>query len=143
VTQLIALLIGGFLTVGAAFHFYWAFGGQYGRRVAVPQRLDGTPLFVPSMAATLGVALGLTLIVAVLAAYALRLDLPRSALRIAMATLALIFLARGLSWHPYAGLFKHVRTTDFARNDTWLYSPGCVLSGFGFLLLAWEGRDPT
>jgi hypothetical protein len=141
VTQLIAVLIGAFLTAGAAFHFYWGFDGQYGRRVAVPQHPDGTPLFVPSAAATLGVALGLTLIVAALAAYALRLDLPlpRSALRIAMAALAVVFLARGLSWHPYAGLFKRVRTTDFARNDTWIYSPGCVLAGFGFLLLAWEG----
>jgi Protein of unknown function (DUF3995) len=141
VTQLIALLIGGFLSVGAAFHFYWGFGGQYGRRVAVPQRLDGTPLFAPSAAATLGVALGLTLIVALLAAYATRLDLPvpRNALRIAMAALAMLFLARGLSWHPYAGLFKRVRTTDFARNDTWLYSPGCLVAGLGFLLLAWEG----
>ena len=140
-TQLIALLIGGFLGVGAAFHFYWGFGGQYGRRVAVPQRLDGTPLFVPSAAATFAVALGLTLILVVLAVYAMRLDtgLPRSALRIAMAALALIFLARGLSWHPYAGLFKSVRATDFGRNDTWLYSPGCVLAGLGFLLLAWEG----
>jgi hypothetical protein len=141
VIQLIALPIGGFLTVGAAFHFYWAFGGQVGRRVAVPQRLDGTPLFAPSVAATLGVALGLTLIVALLAAYVLRLDLPvpRSTLRLAMAALALIFLARGFSWHPYFGLFKRVRTTDFARNDTWLYSPGCVLAGLGFVLLAWEG----
>jgi hypothetical protein len=141
VTGLIALLIGGFLSVGAAFHFHWAFGGQYGRRVAVPQRLDGTPLFVPSAAATLGVALGLTLIVVLLAAYVLRLDLPvrRGTLRIAMTALALIFLARGFSWHPYAGLFKRVRATDFARNDTWLYSPGCIVAGLGFLLLAWEG----
>jgi hypothetical protein len=141
VTLSVAVLIGVYLSVGAAFHFYWGFGGQYGRRVAVPQRLDGTPLFEPSAAATLGVAFGLALIVAVLAAYALRLDapVPRSALRIAMIALALIFLARGLSWHPYIGLFKRVRKTDFGRNDTWLYSPGCVLAGLGFLLLAWEG----
>ena len=140
-TQLIALLIGGFLSVGAAFHFYWGFGGQYGRRVAVPQRLDGTPLFVPSAAATFAVALGLTLILFALAIYAMRLDVgvPRSALRIAMAGLALIFLARGLSWHPYVGLFKRVRATDFGRNDTWLYSPGCIVTGLGFLLLAWNG----
>jgi uncharacterized protein DUF3995 len=141
VTQLIAVLIGGFLGVGAAFHFYWGFGGQYGRRVAVPQRLDGTPLFVPSVAATFAVAFALTFILLVTAVYAMRMDLavPRDLLRIGMLGLALIFLARGLSWHPYVGLFKRVRATDFGRNDTRFYSPGCVIAGFGFLLLAWEG----
>ena len=139
-SQLIALLIGGFLSVGAAFHFYWGFGGRYGHRVAVPQHPDGTPLFVPSAAATFAVAFGLTFIVLVTAVYAMRMDLvPRGLLRIGMAVLALIFLARGLSWHPYVGLFKRVRATDFGRNDTWFYSPGCVLAGLGFLLLAWEG----
>jgi len=141
VTEWIALPIAAFLAAGAAFHFYWGFGGQYGRRVAVPQRVDGTPLFVPTKAATLAVALLLTLMLLALAAYAMRLDLPlpRSALRIVMLVLAVIFLARGLSWLPYAGIFKTVRTTDFARSDTLFYSPGCVLSGLGFLLLAWEG----
>jgi hypothetical protein len=141
VTQLIALSIGGFLAVGAAFHFYWAFGGRYGHRVAVPQHPDGTPLFVPSVAATFAVAFGLTLIVLVVAVYAMRVDLavPRGLLRIGMVVLALIFLARGLSWHPYVGLFKRVRSTDFGRNDTWFYSPGCIVAGLGFLLLAWEG----
>ena len=39
----------------------------------------------------------------------------------------------------YVGLFKTVRTTDFARSDTLFYSPGCVVTGLGFLLLAWQG----
>ena len=140
-TQLIALLIFAFLAVGAAFHFYWGFGGRYGHRVAVPQRPDGTPLFVPSVAATFAVAFGLTFVLLVVAVYAMRADLavPRGLLRIGMVVLSLIFLARGLSWHPYVGLFKSVRATDFGRNDSWFYSPGCVIAGLGFLLLAWDG----
>jgi hypothetical protein len=141
VTELIALLMGAFLTAGAVFHFYWGFGGRYGWRVAVPQRTDGTPLFVPTKVTMLAVALLLTLMLAALAAYAMRLELPlrRSSLRIGMVILGPLFLARGLSWHPYIGLFKSVRTTAFARNDTLFYSPGSVVTGLGFLLLAWEG----
>jgi hypothetical protein len=141
VTELIALLMGAFLATAAAFHFYWAFGGQYGRHVAVPQREDGTPLFVPTTAATLAVAAVLTLILVVLAVYEMRLNLllPRGLLRLGMGLLAVTFLIRGLSWHPYIGLFKTVRTTDFARHDTLFYSPGCVAAGLGFLLLAWQG----
>jgi uncharacterized membrane protein YgdD (TMEM256/DUF423 family) len=141
VTELVALLIGAFLAAGAVFHFYWGFGGQYGRHVAVPRREDGTPLFVPTTAATLAVAVALALILVALAVYELRLNLfvPRGLLRLGMVFLAAAFLIRGLSWHPYVGLFKTVRTTDFARNDTFFYSPGCVATGLGFLLLAWEG----
>jgi hypothetical protein len=138
---LIALLMGAFLAAAAAFHFYWGLGGQYGRQVAVPQREDGTSLFVPTTTATLAVALVLTLMLVALAVYEMRLDLflPRSWLRLGMGFLAVIFLIRGLSWHPYIGHFKTVRTSDFARNDTFFYSPGCIVTGLGFLLLAWEG----
>ena len=140
-TQLVAWPMAAFLAVAIAFHFYWAIGGQYGRNVAVPTREDGTPLFVPTAAATLAVAAALAIMLVALVTYTMRLDLPlpRSLLRSGMGLLAVIFLARGLSWHPYVGLFKTVRTTDFARNDTWFYSPGCVATGLGFLLLAWKG----
>jgi multisubunit Na+/H+ antiporter MnhC subunit len=75
VTELVALLLVAFLTTGAVFHFYWGFGGQYGRQVAVPRREDGTPLFVPTAAATLAVAVVLALILVTLAVYELRLNL--------------------------------------------------------------------
>jgi Protein of unknown function (DUF3995) len=105
---LIALLMGGFLAAAAAFHFYWGFGGQYGRHVAVPQREDGTSLFVPTTTATLAVALALALMLVALAVYEMRLDLflPRSLMRLGMSFLAVIFLIRGLSWHRYVGLFR-------------------------------------
>ena len=138
-TAIVAALIILFLGIGAAFHFYWGFGGRIGWDVAAPQRTDGTRIMDPSPAATFAVAIALALIVALLAASMLNVPMPRIALRAAFVVLGAVFLARGLSWHPYFGLFKRVRTTAFARNDTWFYSPGCVLTGFGFLYLAWRG----
>ena len=67
-TTLIVLPMVAFIAAGAAFHFYWGFGGRAGWRVAVPQRADGTPLFVPSRAATLAVAFGLALMLVALVA---------------------------------------------------------------------------
>ena len=137
----LALPIGAFIAAAAAFHVYWGLGGQIGWRVAVPQREDGTPLFMPSRLVTLLVAMILIAILGVLGAYVLHWDwpVPRAILRWVMAVLALVFLARGLSWHPYVGLLKRIRNTAFARNDTRFYSPGCVLTGLGFLALAWQG----
>src|SRR6202012_2474082 len=124
-----------------SFLFYGPVAGQYGRTVSVPQLEDGTPLFVPTAAATMTVAVVLAIILIALAIYVMRVNvfLPRDVLRAGMVLLALIFLARGLSWHPYIGLFKRIRTTPFARNDTRFYSPGCIASGLGFLFLAWQG----
>lgn len=136
---IVAAFIVLFLGLGAAFHFYWGFGGRIGWDVAVPTRTDGARIMDPSPAATFAVAIGLTLIVALLAAYLLNVPVPRVALSAAFVALGAVFLARGFSWHSYFGLFKRVRTTAFARNDTWFYSPGCVLTGLGFLYLAWAG----
>lgn len=140
-TQLIALPMAAFLATAIAFHFYWGIGGQYGRTVSVPQREDGTPLFKPTTAATLAVAAVLAIVLVALGIYVMRVNvlLPRRLLRAGMGLLAVIFLARGLSWLPYIGLLKTVRTTAFARNDTRFYSPGCIATGLGFLFLAWQG----
>jgi Protein of unknown function (DUF3995) len=137
VTSIVAAFIILFLGLGAAFHFYWGLGGRIGRDVAVPARTDGTRIMDPSPAATFAVAIVLALIVALLAAHLLSVPVPRVAMRAAFVMLGSAFLARGFSWHPYFGLFKRVRTTAFARNDTWIYSPGCVLTGLGLLYLAW------
>jgi hypothetical protein len=147
VTLGLAALMAAFLGTGAAFHFYWGFGGRAGLNVAVPHRAgdgargDGAPLFTPGPFATLGVAVALSLIVAALAVYVLGATflLPRGVWRIGMAAIGCVFLLRGFSWHPYFGLFKRVYGTAFARNDTWFYSPGCVATGAGFLWLAWVG----
>lgn len=144
---ILAALIVAFLGTGAAFHFYWGLGGRVGHRVSVPERVDaqsraeGTPLFTPSPAATLGVGFVLTLICAALTLYVagVTLGLPRVLWRIGMACVGLVFLLRGFSWHPYFGLLKRVHGTAFARSDTWFYSPGCVLVGAGFLWMSWAG----
>ena len=140
-------MIVAFLGLAAAFHFYWGFGGRIGHRVSVPERVDaqsraeGTPLFTPSPVATLGVGVVLTLICASLVLFVsgATLGVPRGLWRIGMACVGLVFLLRGFSWHPYFGLFKRVHGTAFARNDTWFYSPGCVLVGIGFLYFAGTG----
>ena len=140
-TALIALVIAAFLATAAGFHLYWGLGGRHGWSVAVPQRIGGEPLFVPGAAATLAVAAVLLVVLVSLAFYALPVEIPvpRFWLRLLMAGFGLVFLARGLIWHDYVGFFKKVRATGFGRNDTWFYSPACVLAGIGFLVLAWHG----
>jgi hypothetical protein len=109
----------------AGIHIFWAFLGQGTPTGGVPFRADGSPVFVPSRAATLAVA------VLLLAAALVLLErggwgpgvLPRAWRGAAAGALSTILLLRGIGDFRYVGLFKRVRNTAFARLDSRYYTP--------------------
>lgn len=137
--NIIALIAAGLsiavLIFAAGFHFYWAFGGQVGRSISVPERLDGLPLLAPSTTMTNAVGLGLLSVVGLVILSILHLQIAQSLLKTAMGLCIVAFLGRAISWHTYFGLFKSVRSTRFGRYDTWLYSPLCLVIGLSLLVL--------
>lgn len=108
-------------------HVFWAAGGQWGSRVAVPE-VSGRPAFVPSRGATLGVAAALLLAaLVVLGRVGLWfVPVPRWLFVWGTWGLAGIFLARAVGDFRRFGFFKRVRGTAFARWDTRLFSPLCL-----------------
>jgi len=126
------------LLLAAGFHFYWGLGGRVALDVALPQRDDDSPVI--EMASVGAIAVGLVLALVLWLALGLvgmvHPPLPRSWLRAGGVLCAVIFVARALSWSRYVGLFKRVRTTRFARYDTLLYSPLCLVLGLGFFYLS-------
>ena len=96
----------------AAMHVYWALRGGAGLAGAVPE-VAGKPLFRPGRLATLAVALALAGLVALLPA--------------GCALAALGFLARAVGDFRHVGLFKRASASRFARLDTWVFSPLCLL----------------
>ena len=134
---LIALLICAFLAAGAAFHFYWAFGGRITLLAVVPE-VRGRPAFTPSALATFAVALALFACAALIAATAgvLPVPLSPSVLSWLSFTLALVLLLRGVGDFRLVGFFKRVRGTHFARLDTVVYSPLCLALSLGVFIVA-------
>lgn len=118
----------------SALHVYWALGGRFWMGKAVPE-IEGKPLFRPGPIATLSVA-------AVLAGFALTAWLlgQRNTIypyvRIAGFIIAAILLARAVGEFKYVGFFKRIHEGTFARYDTWLYSPVCLVLGVSMLILA-------
>jgi hypothetical protein len=135
---LLALAI---IAFAAAFHAWWALGGQLGLSVSLPQRPDGTPVMahrLPWWRPAAGViALGLVALAALLLAEAghVRLPLPDGLVRIALLCVGAAFVLRALVPNRYVGFFKGLRTTRWAKYDTRLYSPLLLLLG---LLLLWH-----
>lgn len=125
----LAIVLATTLAALAVLHGYWAAGGRWSFDAAVPiDPGSGAFTFSPGPLATFAVALLLMVaaLVALAAAGVLALPIPDSLVRLGIWALAVVFLLRAIGDFRYAGFFKRVRGTRFARLDTRLYSPLCL-----------------
>ena len=136
----IALSVSTVLAGLSGLHVYWAFGGQGGRKGAIPE-LDGKPLFRPGRAATLGVAILLAVagtLVLGRAAVGPHLVPPAVSLR-GTRGVAAALIGRAIGDFNHVGFFKRRKTTAFAGMDARLYSPLALVLGLGAGIVAWGG----
>ena len=119
------------LAVLAVIHVYWAAGGTLGKSAAIPTR-DGKPIFAPTPFTTNLVAIGLFAMAALNAAKISWISAPFTSrfMRAGLWLTAAIFLLRAIGDFRYVGFFKRYRDSRFAKLDTLLYSPLCLLLAF-------------
>jgi hypothetical protein len=147
----LAVFLCAAFTLLGLMHVYWALGGRRGLQATLPQlpvppdrQQAGEPAqrnaFTPSPAATLAVAVAL---LGVALAVALRGGLVSApvqhvALRLLLGAVALALFARAVGDFRLVGFFKRVKGSTFARMDSRVYSPLCVLlgAGMGWMALA-------
>lgn len=136
----VALAVSTVLAGLSGLHIYWAFGGQRGRKAAIPER-DGEPLFRPGPAGTLAVAFLLAVSgVLVLERAAVGPHVvPRTVNLWGTRGVAVAFLARAVGDFNYVGFFKRRKATAFAGLDTRLYSPLALALGLGACIVARGG----
>lgn len=116
----------------SALHIYWAFGGKWASKNVIPV-LEGDKQLLQSSE----IPMVPTLIVAVLLMVAAGLFLWQAGvvtlaipewIRIAgVWTVTVIFFGRAIGEFRYVGFFKKVRNSGFARLDSLIYSPLCLL----------------
>jgi len=116
------------LVLIAATHVYWALGGRAGKSAAIPER-NGRPVFQPGAVTTLFVAFALVIAAAIVAIQAglIWRGAFQPSVRILSVALACVFLARAIGDFRYVGFFKTIVGSRFARLDTYVFSPLCVL----------------
>lgn len=125
-------------------HVYWALGGRLGLQAALPQlpvppgwQQHGEPQMVNAFAPRRGTTLAVAaLLIVVGVAAGLRGGLfgapvRHGALQAMLTAVALVMFARAVGDFRLVGFFKRIKGSAFARMDTWVYSPLCVVLGLG------------
>ena len=138
-TQLVALMAAATLALIALVHAYWGLGGRVAKSAALPE-VDGKAAFTPRGSLTLVVAAALVsaaLLIAITGGV-LSLPVPRALARGLTGLLALVFIARAVGDFRLVGFFKRVRGTRFARLDSAVYAPLCLVLG---VAAAWVAGD--
>lgn len=121
-----ALVLCLLFLVLAGLHVFWALSGRLGGSGVVPT-IDGSPVMRPGKVGTLLVAAFLAA-AAVVALWrgAWPGTRPSWVPGVGIWVIAVAFAARAVGDFRNVGLFKTVRGTVFARNDTLVFSPLCL-----------------
>ncbi len=116
-----------FLFLGL-LHFYWLFGGKWAFNAVVPTTTNTDKIFKPPLLAT--IVVGLTLLFFAFFFW-FRIEGPLSYPDFINNYLgwaiAAIFFLRAVGDFNYLGLFKRIKNTDFAKMDTHVYVPLCLM----------------
>jgi hypothetical protein len=120
-------------------HVYWALGGRAGKSAAVPE-INGQRAFVPSRAGTLVVAIALLFAATVVAIAGGLFEVGpfRGVFRVLAFGFGATFIARAVGDFRLVGFFKRVRGTHFARLDTTVFAPLCLILGLAVLYVAYN-----
>ncbi|MEL6557168.1 MAG: DUF3995 domain-containing protein [Bacteroidota bacterium] len=112
-------------------HFYWVLGGKWALKDAVPYNEKGEKVLNPGKFDTLIVGIGLLLFAVFYLASSdlLEFALPAWLMKYGGWSISIIFLLRALGDFKYVGFSKKIKSTDFAKKDTQIYSPLCLLLG--------------
>ncbi|MCG7318840.1 DUF3995 domain-containing protein [Brevibacillus laterosporus] len=116
-------------------HVYWAFGGKWGKSVAIPTDESQQPTFAPGTVGTLLVALllfGASLLL--MAQGEVFLSIPSYPIvKWGCWGCMAVFGLRSIGDCKYVGLFKKMKNTRFATYDTYLFTPLCLWLCISFL----------
>jgi len=127
--MILSLLLSLIFFILGAIHFNWVFGGKFGFTEALPIKESGERILNPRKidSAIVGIGLSAFALLYFLRSGIVDYDLPEWLLKYAGWIIPSIFILRAIGDFKYIGLFKKVKTTEFGKRDTKLFSPLCLI----------------
>lgn len=136
ITVLSIVLIIAFIVL-ALIHFNWALGGEWGLEKALPTKENGQRVLSPGNFGSAVVGFGLMLfgLFYLSRSGCIDFELPKVIVTYAGWMIPAIFILRSIGDFKYAGFFKKVKSTEFGKIDSKLFSPLCLILGvFGIIV---------
>ncbi|VAW27702.1 hypothetical protein MNBD_BACTEROID06-1065 [hydrothermal vent metagenome] len=124
------------------FHFYWLFGGIWGLEKVIPSKNNkASTLTIPKFA-TLLVGLGLTLfgLIYLVKPGLINIQIPNWATNYGFWVIPSIFIIRAIGDFNYVGFFKKIKNTEFAKADSKIFSPLCLIIGIIGIVIQLIGK---
>lgn len=137
IVNILSIILFLIFSVLAAFHFYWFFGGKWGLDSVFPTKNDEASAIAIPKFATLVVAIGLAAFgfAYLMKAGMISLAMPSWLSDFAFWFIPSIFILRAIGEFNYVGFFKKVKHTKFAKADSKIFAPLCLLIGVLGLLI--------
>jgi len=136
ITILSLILFSIFIALGG-FHFYWLFGGVWGLKKVIPSKDNkASTLTIPKFATLL---VGLVLVI-----FGLMYLMKSGLINVQNSywvtnygywVIPSFFILRAIGDFNYVGFFKKVKNTEFAKADSKIFSPLCLIIGIIGLLI--------
>lgn len=126
--DILVFIFSSIFLVISLFHFYWGFGGKFGSGAVIPTKTDADMTFKPGKIATILVAfvfLAVALFPLIESKW-INIQLPEILINYGYWFLGAVLIIRSIGEFKYVGLFKKVKNTSFAKNDTKYYTPLCI-----------------
>jgi len=135
--MILSIILSIIFIVLGLIHFNWVIGGTYGFAASLPTKENGERFLNPRKIDSAIVGIGLTafslfyLFKSSLISY----QLPEWILTYGGWIIPAVFMLRAIGDFKYVGVFKSIKTTDFGKLDTKLFSPLClIIAIFGILI---------
>ena len=109
-------------------HFYWLLGGNWGLSVSLPETSTKTKPLKPGVFMTLIVALAF-LLMAIIVLDIDFLTVSKTTNFYLSLAIAVVFLLRSIGDFKYFGFFRKIKSTDFSKYDTKIFTPLSLFIG--------------
>ena len=135
--MILSIILSIVFFVLAILHFNWAFGGKLGFSVTIPTQKNGIKVINPKKrdSAIVGFVLTLFALFYCIKSGIIEYYLPDWAFNLSSWTIPILFILRAIGEFKYVGFFKSIKTTDFAKMDTKLFSPLSLVIGILGILI--------
>ncbi len=136
ITIILSIFLFLIFAVLGGFHFYWLFGGIWGLEQAIPTKGKVSSLSIPKIATLLvGVVLVLFGLIYLIKSEFINVQVPSWVTNYGYWFIPSIFILRAIGEFKYVGFFKKIKHTEFAKADSKIFSPLCLIIGIIGILI--------